>query len=127
MTREDIIKLAREAGLVYWTHNRWFMDAGELGEEIERFAALVAAAERKSLMQLFTDPENQPTQHGTVTLEYMQRKIVAERKRADQEISMMSEHCAELILTEREACARAAELSVSADHCAAIIRARGRE
>lgn len=38
------------------------------------------AAERESLMQLFTDPENQPTQHGTVTLEYMKREIEAERE-----------------------------------------------
>lgn len=44
-----------------------------------------AAAERQ-MMQLFTDPENQPTQHGTVTVEYMQREIAAER-----------EACAELI------------------------------
>ena len=39
MTREDIIKLAREAG---WPH-AW-MDA----ERLERFAALVAAAEREA-------------------------------------------------------------------------------
>lgn len=38
-----------------------------------------AAAERQ-MMQLFTDPENQPTQHGTVTVEYMQREIAAERE-----------------------------------------------
>ena len=43
MTREDIIHMAREAGLIYWTHNRWWMDAGEFGEEIERFAALIAS------------------------------------------------------------------------------------
>ena len=43
MTRDDIIAMAREAGLIYWTHNRWWMDAGEFGEEIERFAALIAS------------------------------------------------------------------------------------
>ena len=37
-------------------------------------------AEREALMQLFTDPENQPTQHGTVTVEYMEREIAAERE-----------------------------------------------
>lgn len=37
-------------------------------------------AERRAMMQLFTDPENQPTQHGTVTLEHMQREIAAERE-----------------------------------------------
>lgn len=61
-----------------------------------------AAAERQ-MMQLFTDPENQPTQHGTVTVEYMQREIAA----------------------EREACARLAERSISGLQCAFAIRARG--
>lgn len=41
-------------------------------------------AERKAMMQLFTDPENQPTQHGTVTLKYMQREIAAEREACAQ-------------------------------------------
>lgn len=53
-------------------------------EEIERFAELVRADERKSMMQLFTDPENQPTQHGTVTFEYMQREIADEREQIAQ-------------------------------------------
>ena len=50
MTREDIIRMAREADLVYWKPNSafsdgvWWMDAGELGDELESFAALVAAA-----------------------------------------------------------------------------------
>ena len=47
MNREDIIKLAREAGFDHW----W--DSGNeqretLQEHIERFAALVAAAEREA-------------------------------------------------------------------------------
>lgn len=45
MTREDIIRMAREAGLSN--------DFGHLGypylPELERFAALVAAAERESI------------------------------------------------------------------------------
>jgi hypothetical protein len=48
MTKEDIIHMAREAGLIYWTHNRWWMDAGEFGEEIERFAALIASHIRET-------------------------------------------------------------------------------
>ena len=31
-------------------------------------------------MQLITDPENQPSQFGTVMVEYMQREIEAERE-----------------------------------------------
>lgn len=66
-------------------------------------AALVSGVDSAAVLQLFTDPENQPTQHGTVTVEYMQREIAA----------------------EREACARVAERSESGLHCAFAIRARG--
>lgn len=47
--------------------------------EPQSFNAGKALAERQ-MLQLFTDPENQPTQHGTVTVEYMQREIAAERE-----------------------------------------------
>lgn len=54
MTRDDIIKLAREAGMHRSTHNlasnpvqyRYSYDGYE--ENLERFAALVAAAEREA-------------------------------------------------------------------------------
>jgi len=66
---------------------------------------------REAMMQLFTDPENQPSQFGTVTVEYMQREIEA----------------------EREACAKVCDdidaeyggEDVLATWCAAAIRARG--
>ena len=47
---------------------------------IDAMIALARADERVAMMQLFTDSENQPTQHGTVTLECMQREIAAERE-----------------------------------------------
>jgi len=103
MTREDIIRMAQEC----WPSDRrmWAVDADL--PRLERFAQLVAAAERKTMMQLFTDPENQPSQHGTVTLKYMQREIEA----------------------EREACAKLCEDKWAtldeADIFAEIIRARG--
>ena len=73
--RDDIIRMAIKCQLVT-TANRdgIYMDA------LERFYNLAVQHERKSMMQLFTDPENQPTQHGTVTVEYMQREIAAERE-----------------------------------------------
>ena len=37
-------------------------------------------ASDKIMMQLFTDPENQPTQHGTVTVEYMEAELQSERE-----------------------------------------------
>ena len=54
MTRDDIIKMAREADLVSWLPNStysdgvWWIDAHEPGSELERFAALVAASEREA-------------------------------------------------------------------------------
>ena len=45
MDREDIIKLAREAGFQVYEIDVWITDGWWL-EELERFAALVAAAAR---------------------------------------------------------------------------------
>ena len=50
MNREDIIRMAREAGLVEWLPNSnfsdgiWWIEAHEVGSELEAFAALVASA-----------------------------------------------------------------------------------
>ena len=100
---KTVIKMAREAGFVVCR------DESVLREMLERFAELVRADEREAMMQLFTDPENQPTQHGTVTVNYMQLEI------AD----------------EREACAKVCETvnwydsKAWASDIAAAIRARG--
>ena len=49
MTRDDIIRLAREAGIVDWSlHGR--LESKE--EALERFAALVAAAEREACAKI---------------------------------------------------------------------------
>ena len=45
MTRDDILRMAREAG---WS----FMEAGMESRKLERFAALVAAAEREACAAL---------------------------------------------------------------------------
>ena len=42
MTRDDIIRMAREVGIII------FEDASLTTEDLERFAALVAAAEREA-------------------------------------------------------------------------------
>lgn len=76
---KTVIEMAREAGAYEdfaWQGEYFDMSVAAL----ERFAELVRVGERKSMMQLFTDPENQPTQYGTVTVEYMQREIEAERE-----------------------------------------------
>ena len=110
MSRDDIIRMAREAG---FNHPR--LETETDYSRLERFAALVAAAEHASMMQLFTDPENQPTQHGTVTVEYMREQIAAER-----------EACAKVCEGMRVYVGRDnATIQSSAKDCAAAIRARG--
>ena len=86
MSREDIIRMAREAKGHAYT-NRHLPGEPAFAFSIDRlvhFAELVAAAERKTMMQLFADPENQPSQYGTVTLEYMEREIEAEREACEK-------------------------------------------
>ena len=49
MNRDDIINMAREAGC----EETWGADAFRFAEEeLERFAALVAAAERDAILQM---------------------------------------------------------------------------
>lgn len=131
MNREDIIRMFHEAGesagwkpgignqlvINYLTHFAALVAAAERNswpaemEAMERQVNILTdalAQERKAVMQLFTDPENQPTQHGTVTVEYLQREIAA----------------------EREACAKVCdalhyEVDAYGAQCAAAIRARG--
>ena len=62
-------------------------------------------AELEAMNQAITDPENQPSQFGTVTMAHMQREVEA----------------------EREACARIAETSPDRYHAAATIRSRGQQ
>lgn len=75
MTKEEIIEAAREAG---FNHPRLEADIDYY--RLGRFAEIIAEKQHKYLLQLFTDPENQPTQYGTVTVEYMQDEIVDERR-----------------------------------------------
>ena len=72
MTQKEIISMAREAGLPTLTEYGY--------ESLQRFAELVLKQRTKELMQLFLDPENQPTQFGTATLEYREAEVLAERE-----------------------------------------------
>ena len=47
MNREDIIRMAREADLGFLLNENWLMH-----EELERFAAFVASAEREACIEL---------------------------------------------------------------------------
>ena len=51
MDREEIIRMAREAGFEVYGTDVWITDGWWL-EELERFAALVAAAERRACAEV---------------------------------------------------------------------------
>jgi hypothetical protein len=48
MTQEDILRMAREAGF-YTNHGTVFVNGCDIGADMCRFAALVAAAEREKV------------------------------------------------------------------------------
>lgn len=93
--------------------------------EPQSFNAGKVLAERQ-MMQLFTDPENQPTQHGTVTVDYMQREIAAEREACAK---VCDEHArVALSLWHKDIEANKPFWNgeeQAADRCAEAIRARG--
>jgi hypothetical protein len=80
MTQDEIIEMAKEAGIVV------------TGEAIYKLCKLVAAKERETYMQLFLDPENQPTQFGTATQEYRTQEI--------QEIQSLLTEIANIVRTK---------------------------
>jgi hypothetical protein len=116
MTREDIIRMAREAGCG-WAHNG--TQPSLVGEEmLERFAALVAEAERERMTV------NSIHSCGPDC----QKPLCVNRRR----------EIAAAVEAEREACARVCEERVGYwqrddirrdedENCAAAIRARGSE
>jgi hypothetical protein len=77
MTQDEIIEMARQAGYRFAddtdqrmaNHGQWQRNL------LVAFAKLVAVKERERYMQLFLDPENQPTQFGTATQEYREQEI----------------------------------------------------
>jgi len=112
MTREDIIRLALDAGLLNYVDNetprRYFIHGHADLEELERFAALVAAAEREECAKVCDEIEKSN----------MNKQIKELLSQAGVHYEVMPkdtvyEKFAELIV------------KVSARDCAAAIRDRG--
>ena len=113
MTKEEIIRMAREAGYFLYdlteTHGIKTVETDEIDQwlQLERFAALVAAAERNSWP--------------------------AEMEAMERQVNILTDALAQAKAEEREACAKVCELHGSmarhsvwmAEECAALIRARG--
>jgi len=117
MTREEITRMAREAGFVGFD--------GDNGS-LRRFAALVRADERNKLAQWMID-RGYATGHGDTTEDLLQE---LEWQIAENWTRGMVNG----VQAEREACAKACEdlvlahpgrADLTADQCAAAIRARG--
>jgi hypothetical protein len=88
MTRDDIIRLAREAGFAGWLAETPFVTAS-----FERFAALIAAAERKKVIKWII---NKGYDTGHVTVE-------------DEIEDFLNELEWQITWRERGACAEACE------------------
>ena len=75
MKEYNITWLAQEAGL---------QTAYPIDHPMAKFIMAIetraAEEERERCMQLFLDPENQPTQFGTATQEYREQEIKQERE-----------------------------------------------
>ena len=116
MDREQIIRMAREAGFEVYGTDVWITDGWWL-EELERFAALVAAAEREKLAAWMIQ-RGFATGHGDTIKDLL------------KELEWQIE---ERISNEREACAKVCEDAISSiqvgknvcTNLANAIRARG--
>jgi len=69
---QEIIQMARDSGMHLYGLGK---DRARFVHHLETFAKLVTEAERDEILQAITDQENQPSQFGTVTLEYHQEKM----------------------------------------------------
>lgn len=74
MTNEDIDDIRSESDK--------FAREFEYSKQVrdQYFAHKVSYETEVAMLQLFTDPENQPTQYGTVTTEYHDKEMARERR-----------------------------------------------
>lgn len=84
MTRDEIIRMARDAGLAQ-LHGQTFPGHAYTPEALERFAALVAAAEREACAKVCD-----------------QRKIITPEWQLDQHYNQGASHCAAAIRARGE-------------------------
>ncbi len=116
MTRDDIIRLAGEAG--FNVEQGFLLRVTGIDEDLERFAALVAAAEREKVARWMME-RGYSTGHGDTTEDLLQEldwQIAENWNRA----------LINGITTEREACAKVCD-EEGLHITASIIRARGQE
>lgn len=145
MNRDDIIRMAREAADVATDERgREFFEFDEY--DLERFAALVAAAEREACQRVHDLLEaHQAALEASEkpgpwpSKEVIDKAVAAEREAAEKAVEQLNRLSSEYrkeahifgdsirtaVAAEREACALMAEECVDIERLAAAIRARG--
>ena len=78
MNREDIIRMAKEAGLTLSSFCRW----SAYSDDLERFAALVAAAEREACIALVNQGTGEATSSDALKILHMERDRISAAIRA---------------------------------------------
>ena len=73
MTQDEIVELAKQVG--FYKDSPMYYDEEMLGKFFRLAYARGMLQSEKNYMQLFLDPENQPTQFGTATQEYREQEI----------------------------------------------------
>lgn len=114
MTRDEIIKMAREVGTPYV--NRHYPGVTSFGfteDALQRFAALVAAAERESRQAAQIENKALKARIACADVE-LQRAVITER-----------EACAKVLIENAELCTKNKLLREILEANADAIRARG--
>jgi hypothetical protein len=115
MTQEDILRIAREAGF-YTNNGTVFVNGCDIGADMERFAALVAAAEREKLAHWMRSM-GYATGQGKTTEDLLDFLGVGIAEGLEAEVLMEREACADI-------CDQHASVEGIAQRCADQIRAR---
>jgi len=133
MKQEDIIRMARQADPKANLSEPYCLDH-ETRAWLERFAALVAAAEREACAKACEEIERKATNQPPMVGQGCQACAYAIRARGQSQVCCEEYNTCVRACTprgrhhgqkeEREACAKQLD-ALGCDHCAAAIRARG--
>ena len=121
MTREDIIRMAREAGIN--VEQGFLLRFAGVEDDLERFAALIAAAEREKVAAWMID-RSYATGHGD-TVEDLLKELEWQVRESEREACAKVCEGLELKSADGEWGTYVAGWSDGTDDCAAAIRARG--
>jgi hypothetical protein len=111
MTQDDIIRMAREAGIIWWSSDQTFL--------LTRFVDLVAAAQREKVVHWMRSM-GYATGHGDTIEDLLNHLGTQIAEGLEVEVLMEREACADI-------CDQHASVEGIAQRCAEQIRARSKE